>query len=94
MMVYVFGPVYSLHGLTLRLSALTEDSSMITVSSCSVKLQKADSGLERQTKHLGVHMHFCGFSQHYNTIPIFSFHLGCNYEIYALKQRMHEIAYS
>ena len=40
---------------------LTEDSSMITVSS-SVKIQQVLSGLERQAKTLGIHMHFCGFS--------------------------------
>ena len=42
-----------------NLSACTVDTSMITVSSCSVKLL---SGLERKTKTLDIHMHFCGFS--------------------------------
>ena len=33
---------------------------MITVSRCAVKLQYVLSGLERQAKTLGIHMHFCG----------------------------------
>ena len=36
---------------------------MTTVSSCGVKLQQVLLGLERQAKTLGMHMHFCGFSQ-------------------------------
>jgi len=32
--------LYSLSGLPLKLSSLTENTSMITVSSCDVKLQK------------------------------------------------------
>ena len=45
--------------------ALTEDTG-ITVSSCGVKLQEILSGLEKQKlKALEIHMHFCGFSQHY-----------------------------
>ena len=32
-----------------------------------------NSGLERQDKTLGIHMHFCGFSQHYYTILLASF---------------------
>ena len=43
--------LYSLHGVSLRLSTLTEDSSMITVSSCGVKLQEVLSGLEGRLKH-------------------------------------------
>ena len=42
------------------LSALPEETSMITVSSCGVKLQEVLSGLERQAKTLAIHMHFCG----------------------------------
>ena len=53
--------LYSPSVLPLRLSPLTEDTSMITVSSCGVKLQKVVSDLE---KELDIHMHFCGFSQH------------------------------
>ena len=49
----------------LRLSPLTEDTSMITVSSCGIKLQELLSGLEKMAKTLGLHMHFCGFTQHY-----------------------------
>ena len=44
------------------LSGLTEDTSMITVSSCGVKLQEVLSGLEKKT--LDIHLHFCGVSQH------------------------------
>ena len=61
-MVAKFGLVYSLHVLPLRLSALTEDTSMITVSSCGVKLQYILSGLERKAKTLDKQVHFCGFS--------------------------------
>ena len=38
-----------LSGLPLTLSLLTEDTSMITVSSCGVKLQDVLSGLEKET---------------------------------------------
>ena len=55
--------------------ALAEDTSMITVSCCGVKLQEVLSGLEEKAKTLDIHMHFCGFFQH----SVFSFHLGCNY---------------
>ena len=70
-MMAMFGPVYSLHGLPLRLSTLTEaGSSVITVSSCGVYPLR----LGKITR--GIHMHFCGFSQHYYTLhlPFFSFH--------------------
>ena len=50
--------------LPLRLSPLTEDTSMITVISCGVKLQEVVSGLEKKAKTLDIHMHFCDFSQH------------------------------
>ena len=52
--------------------ALTEDTGMITVSSCGVKLQEILSGLEKQRlKALDIHMHFCGFSQlHYFFFPL------------------------
>ena len=40
--------LYSLSVLPLRLSPLTEDTSMITVSSCGVKLQEVLSGLEKK----------------------------------------------
>jgi len=69
--------MYSLSVLTLRLSPLTEDTSMITVSSCGVKLQEVLSGLENKAKTLDIHMHFCGFSQHL-LLYFLSFHLGCN----------------
>ena len=45
--------LYTLHGLPLRLSASTEDTS---VSSCGVKLQQVLSGL---AKTLDMHVHFC-----------------------------------
>ena len=38
----------SLSELPLRLSPLTEDTSMITVSSCGVKLQEVFLGLEKK----------------------------------------------
>ena len=38
----------TLSGLPLRLSPLTEDTSMITVSSCGVKLQEVLLGLEKE----------------------------------------------
>ena len=48
--------------LPLRLSPLT---SMITVSSCGVKLQELGPlRLGKKAKALDIHMHFCGFSQH------------------------------
>ena len=77
---------YSLAVLPLRLSPLTEDTSMITVSSCDVKLQEVLSGLE---KKLDIHMHFCGFSQHslLSLLYFFSFHLGCNY-LFSLQIKM------
>ena len=56
--------LYSLSVLPLRLNPLTEDTSMITVSSCGVKLQEVLSGLDKKAKTLDRHMHFCGFSQH------------------------------
>ena len=61
--------LYSLSVLPLRLSPLT-NTSTITVSSCSVKLQEVLSGLD---KTLDIHMHFCGFSQH-SFITLFFFH--------------------
>ena len=65
--------LYSLSVLPLRLSPLTEDTSMITVSSCGVKLHEVLSGLEKKAETLDIHMHFCDFSQHYFT---FFFPLG------------------
>ena len=56
------------------LAALTEDTSLITVYSCGVKLQEVLSGLEK-AKTLDILMHFCGFSQD-SFIP---FQLGCKY---------------
>ena len=38
---------------------------MITVSSCGIKLQEVLLGLEKMAKTLGLHMHSCGFIQHY-----------------------------
>ena len=67
----MFGPVY-LSALPLGLSPLTEATSMITVSSCGVKLQEVLSGLEKKAKTLDIHVHFCGFSQH----SFFSFFLS------------------
>ena len=43
------------------LSPLTEDTSMITVSSCGVKLQEVLSGLDK-TLDIHVHVHFCQHS--------------------------------
>ena len=60
--------------LPLRFSPLTEDASMITVSSYGVKLQEVLSGLD---KTLDMHVYFCGFSQHY--FHYFIYYLGCNY---------------
>ena len=57
------------------LSLLTEDTSMITVSSCCVKLEEVLSGLKKKAKTLDIHVHFCGFSQRSFFSP---FHLGCN----------------
>ena len=57
--------LYSLSVLPLRLSPLTEDTSVITVSSCGVKLQEVLSGLD---KTLDIHVHFCGFCQHYGVL--------------------------
>ena len=70
--IQIFG-LYSCSGLPLRLSPLTEDTSMITVSSCGVKLKEVLS--------LNIHMHFCGFSQQsfiHSFIHSFFFHLWCN----------------
>ena len=53
--------LYSCRGLHLRLSPLTEDTSMKTVSSCGVKLQEVHSGVEKKAKTLDIHVHFCGF---------------------------------
>ena len=55
------------------LSGLTEDTSMITVSSCGVKLQEVLSGLEK--KNIG---HTLALLWRFSTY-IFSFHLGCNF---------------
>ena len=66
--------LYSLSVLPLRLSSLTEDTSKIAVSSCGVNLQEVLSGLDRT---LDIHVHFCGFSQHFLTLFYFSVHLGC-----------------
>jgi len=60
----------SLSGLPLKLSPLTEDTSVITVSSCGVKLQEILLGLEKKAKALEIHMHFCGFSQHSFFFPL------------------------
>ena len=57
----MFGHLYSLSGLPLRLSPLT---AKITVSSYGVKLQEVLSGLEEKTKTLDIHVHCCGFSQY------------------------------
>ena len=54
----------SLSVLPHRLSPLTEDTSMITVSSYGVKLQEVLSGFNKKAKTLDIHVHFCGFSQH------------------------------
>ena len=43
--------LYSRSGLPLRLSPLTEDTSMIAVSSCGVRLQEVLSGLEKNLGH-------------------------------------------
>ena len=50
----------------IRCSSLTEDTSMITVSSCGVKPQESGGPLRlgKKAKTLDIHMHFCGFSQH------------------------------
>ena len=40
--------LYSLRGLPLNLSPLTEDTSVITVSRCGIKLQEVLSGLEKK----------------------------------------------
>ena len=44
--------LYNLSGLPLRLSPLTENTPMITVSRCGVKLQEVLSGLEKKAKTL------------------------------------------
>ena len=60
--------MYGLHGLPLRLSALTNDSSIITVSSYGVKLQETLSGLDR-LQHWAYTYTFVAFSTLlYNTI--------------------------
>ena len=59
-------------------SACTVDTSMITVSSCAVKLQLVLSGWERNTKTLGMHVYFCGFSFIHSLLY---FHLGCNLSV-------------
>ena len=56
----MFG-LYSLSGLALRFSPLAEDTSMITVSSCGVKLQELLSGLQEVAKTLNTNASFCGF---------------------------------
>ena len=62
--------LYSLHGFPLRLSALTEDTSMITVSSCSVKSSQA---WKDRLKHWAYTCTFVAFP-----LPLrFSFHLEC-----------------
>ena len=53
--------LYILSVSLLRLSPLTEDTSMISVSSCGVKLQEVLSGSEKKAKTLDMHVHFCGF---------------------------------
>ena len=58
--------LYSFSVFPLRLSILTEHASMITVSSCGVKRQEVLSSLE---KTLDIHVHFCGFSQHFFFFP-------------------------
>ena len=47
-----------------QLVLILEDTSIITVSSCGIKLQEVISGLEEKAKTLDIHMHFCGFSRH------------------------------
>jgi len=67
--------LYSLSVLPLMLSLLTEATSMITASSCCVKLEEVLSGLKKKAKTLDIHVHFCGFSQRSFFFP---FHLGFN----------------
>ena len=73
------GPISGPSGLPLRLSSLTEDTWMITVSSCGVKLQEVLSGLEKERlKH---YTYTCTFVAFLNItfITLLFFILGCNY---------------
>ena len=72
-MANVWPCIASASVLPLRLNPLTEDTSKITVSSCGVKVQEVLSGLEKKAKKLDIHVHFCGFSQHYFTLLSFFF---------------------
>ena len=61
--------LYSPSGSPLRLSSLTEDTWMITVSSCGVKLQEVLSGLEKERlKHW---RYTCTFVAFLNIIFVF-----------------------
>jgi len=79
-MASVWACVDSVHYFS-GLALLTEDTSMITVSSCGVKLEEVLLGLGKKAKTLDIYT--CTFVTFLNiysfiTLFIFSFYLGCN----------------
>ena len=69
--------LYSLNVLPLRLSPLTEDTSVMTVSSCGVKLQEVLSGLEKKKlKHWTYTCTFVAFLNITFITLLFFFPLG------------------
>ena len=74
-----FLALYSLSGLHFRQSPLTEKTSLIAVSSCSVKLQVL-SGLEKKAKSLDRRALLWLFSTFIHSFIhyFFPFHMGCN----------------
>ena len=84
--VYYFPGLYS---------PLTEDTSMIIVSSCVIKLQEVLSGLVKKAKTLDIHMHFnlwlfSTFIHSFITLLFFSFqHVCVAVTTLALYQKAH-----
>ena len=85
LMANVWPCIASPSGLPLRLSSLTEDTRIITVSSCGVKLQEVLSGLERERlkhwRYTCTFVDFLNIHSFHSLVYFFSFHLGCNKSI-------------